>query len=185
MKFDCVKVTGKVDYVRSVTSMNGGYKANVSIDGSVIPNLQMTNKLYEELETGENVTLYGIFKNDKDKEKNTGVLYGLANQGGNKFFAKNLRFSVPLVILITAVIAAAFVFVAGWCASLFLVAWLFGKEFDGLYSLTTNLAIVEAALAGGFFVWRAWLMLKATSNPEAWATMDAATLSSRFSKFYK
>lgn len=185
MKFDCVKVTGKVDYVRSVTPMNGGYKADVSINGSVIPKLQMTTKLYEELEAGEDVTLYGIFKNEKDKEKNTGVLYGLANQGGNKFFATSMRFSVPLVILITAVIAAAIVFVAGWCASLFLVAWLFGKEFDGLYTLTTNLAIAEAALVGGFFVWRAWLMLKSTSNPEAWANMDAATLSSRFSKFYK
>ncbi len=54
MKFDCVKVTGKIDYVRSVTPKNGGYTATVSIDGAVIPKLQMTNKLYEELEVGEN-----------------------------------------------------------------------------------------------------------------------------------
>lgn len=62
MKFDCVKVSGKVDYVRSVDRMNGGHKAKVSIDGAVIPNLQVSNKLYEELEAGESVTLYGLFK---------------------------------------------------------------------------------------------------------------------------
>ncbi|MGY2275953.1 hypothetical protein ACW9IW_32325, partial [Pseudomonas azotoformans] len=65
MKFDCVKVSGKVDYVRSVDRMNGGHKAKVSIDGAVIPNLQVSNKLYEELEVGESVTLYGLFKRNK------------------------------------------------------------------------------------------------------------------------
>jgi len=69
MKFDCVKVSGKIDYVRSVDRMNGGHKAKVSIDGAVIPNLQVSNKLYEELEVGENVTLYGLFKRSNDKEK--------------------------------------------------------------------------------------------------------------------
>lgn len=184
MKFDCLKVSGKLDYVRSETSMPGGFKANVSIDGAVIPNLQMTNKLYEELEVGENVTLYGIFKNEKDKTKNTGVLYGLANQSGNKFFAKNLRFSVPMLMFVTAIIASAFTFVAGWFASLIPAAWLFGTD-DGFYWLVTYFAIGEAALVGGFFVWRAWVMLSATSDPEAWAVSDPATLSKRFSKFHK
>ncbi|WWL45125.1 hypothetical protein V5O39_04010 [Pseudomonas parakoreensis] len=69
MKFDCVKVSGKVDYVRSVDRMNGGHKATVSIDGAVIPNLQVSNKLYEELEVGESVTLYGLFKRNNEKKK--------------------------------------------------------------------------------------------------------------------
>lgn len=184
MKFDCLKVSGKLDYVRAETSMSGGFQANVSIDGAVIPNLKMTNKLYEELEVGENVTLYGLFKNDKDKTKNSGVLYGLANQSGSKFFAKNLRLSVPMLLLVTGIVAAAFTFVAGWFASLFPVLWLFGDE-DGFFWLVTYFAIGEAALVGGFFIWRAWVMLSATSDPEAWASTDSATLSKRFSKFHK
>lgn len=49
--------------------MNGGYKAKVSIDGSVIPNLTLTNKIYEELEVGQNVTFYGMFKNSSKKKR--------------------------------------------------------------------------------------------------------------------
>ena len=49
MKFDCVKFSGKVDYVRHTDRISGGYKANVSINGAVIPKLQLTNKFYEEL----------------------------------------------------------------------------------------------------------------------------------------
>lgn len=69
MKFDCVKVSGKLDYVRSVIPTKGGYKAKLSIDGSVIPNLILTNKIYEELEVGQSVMLYGMFKNSSKKEK--------------------------------------------------------------------------------------------------------------------
>ncbi|PRN05326.1 hypothetical protein A0O30_08555 [Pseudomonas sp. LLC-1] len=184
MKFDCLKVSGKLDYVKSEVPTKGGYTAKVSIGGAVIPNLEITSKLYEELEVGENVTLYGIFKNGKDKDKNTGILYGLMNQSGNKFFATNLRFSVPMIILVAAVIAAAFTFVVGWFATLLPLAWIYVKA-DGFYTLLTNVAIAEAALVGGFFVRRAWVMLKATSEPEQWGEIDPATLSSRFSKYHK
>lgn len=184
MKFDCLKVSGNLDYIRSEVPTNGGYTAKVSIDGAVIPNLQITNKLYEELEVGERVTLYGIFKNSKDKEKNSGILYGVENQSGKKFFAKNLRFSVPMLILVAAVIASAFTFIVGWFATLFPLAWVYVKA-DGFYSLLTNIAIAEAALVGGFFVRRAWVVLKATSNPEAWGVIDPAGLAQRFSKYHK
>lgn len=69
MKFDCVKFSGKVDYVRSVNPISGGHKIKVSVDGAVIPNLQVSNKLYEELEAGETATLYGIFNRSKKKRK--------------------------------------------------------------------------------------------------------------------
>ncbi|EKT4456325.1 hypothetical protein QEM35_002489 [Pseudomonas putida] len=184
MKFDCLKVSGKLDYVRSEVPTKGGYTAKVSIGGAAIPNLEITNKLYEELEVGENVTLYGIFKNGKDKEKNSGILYGLQNQSGDKFFATNLRFSVPMIILVAAIIAAAFTFVVGWFATLLPLAWIYVKA-DGFYSLLTSIAIAEAALVGGFFVRRAWIMLKATSNPESWSMIEPGTLSNRFSKYHK
>ncbi|AVI82432.1 hypothetical protein XJ28_00985 [Pseudomonas syringae pv. tomato] len=57
MKFDCVKFAGKVDYVRSVSPINGGHKILVSIDGAVIPNLQVSNKLYEELDVTATVKM--------------------------------------------------------------------------------------------------------------------------------
>lgn len=185
MKFDCAKVSGKIDYVRSATPMSGGYKATVSIDGAVIPNLKLTNKLYEELEIGEQVTLYGIFKKSGNKEKNDGVLYGLEKQSGEKFFATNLRLLVPLMLVATAAFAFCFVFVAGWAASVFPVLYFFGKNNPNIMHDTTVFAIVEASLAALFFIWRAWVMFSATSNPESWDVIEPATLSNRFSKFYK
>lgn len=184
MKFDCAKVSGKLDYVRSVIPMKGGYKATVSIDGSVIPNLQLTSKLYEELEVGENVTLYGIFKNNSKKEKNLGILYGLQKQSGEKMFATQYRFMVPIILAVTAAIAFCMVFLVGWFPSLFAVIFFGGQDQNYMYN-TTVLTIVEAGLVALFFLWRAWVMFSATSNPESWDVIAPSTLSNRFSKFHK
>jgi hypothetical protein len=184
MKFDCVKFAGKVDYVRSVTPINGGHKIKVSIDGAVIPNLQVSSKLYEELEADESVTLYGIFNRSKKKEKNHGVLYGLATQRGEKIFDTSQRFKVPVAMTGFAVIAFCIMFVIGWVPTLFALGLLFGPDPD-VFSNATVLAAVEGAFAALFFLWRAQVMLSATANPEAWESIDPATLSSRFSKFHK
>lgn len=184
MNFDCVKVSGKVDYVRSVSRMNGAHKAKVSIDGSVIPNLQVSNKFYEELEVGESVTLYGLFKKHNDKEKNTGILYGLATQNGEKSFATQYRYQVPIFMIFSAAIAFCLTFVAGWAASIIPVLYLYGEKSDYMYT-TTVFAVVEAGLVAAFFLWRAWLMVSATSDPESWENIAPATLSSRFSKLHK
>lgn len=184
MKFDCVKVSGKVDYIRSVDPSNGGYKATVSIDGAVIPNLAMSNKLYEELDEGDNVTLYGIFNSSSKKEKNHGVLYGLEKQNGEKIFDTQQRFKVPLVLAVTAAIGFCMIFLVGWFPSLYALVFLFGRDQDLMYNATA-LATVEASLVALFFLWRAWVMINATTNPESWDTIEPATLSSRFSKFHK
>lgn len=184
MKFDCVKVSGKVDYIRSVNRINGAHKAKVSIDGAVIPNLQVLNKFYEELEVGENVTLYGLFKRSNDKEKNTGILYGLEKQNGEKSFATQYRYQVPIFMTFTAVVAFCLTFVAGWIASIFPVLYLYGENSDYMYT-TTVFAIIEASLVAAFFLWRAWLMFSSTANPESWEIIEPAALSSRFSKFHK
>lgn len=84
MKFDCVKFSGKVDYVRHTDRISGGYKANVSINGAVIPKLQLTNKLYDELEAGENVTLYGVFKNKRKKKKTTALYMDFRKRAAKK-----------------------------------------------------------------------------------------------------
>lgn len=184
MKFDCVKFAGKLDYVRSVTPITGGHKIKVSIDGAVIPNLQVSNKLYEELEANESVTLYGIFNRSKKKEKNHGVLYGLATQRGEKIFDTSQRLKVPVAMAGFAVIAFCMMFVVGWIPSLYALGFLFGPAPD-VISNATVLAIVEGSLAALFFLWRGWVMLSATANPEAWEPIEPATLSSRFSKFHK
>lgn len=185
MKFDCVKVSGKLDFIRSVDPMNGGYKVKVSIDDAVIPNLQVSSKLYEELEVGESVTLYGIFKRSGNKEKNVGVLYGLAKQNGEKMLATHYRYQVPMFLVVTAVIAFCLAFVAGWFISIFPVLMLFGKDNPNFMYTTTVFAVIEAGMVAAFFLWRAWVMFTATSDPEAWESIAPATLSSRFSKLHK
>lgn len=185
MKFDCVKVSGKLDFIRSVDPMNGGYKVKVSIEDAVIPNLQVSKKLYEELEVGESITLYGMFKRSKDKEKNSGILYGLAKQNGEKMFATHYRYQVPIFMAFTAVIAFCLAFVAGWIASLFPVLMLFGKDNPNFMYTTTVFAVIEAGMVAAFFLWRAWIMFNATSDPESWETIAPAALSSRFSKSHK
>lgn len=184
MKFDCAKVSGKVDYVRSVSRMDGGYKATVSIDGAVIPELKMSHKIYEELEAGESVILYGIFKNSSKKEKNSGVLYGLQTESGNKIFETKYRFQIPMFLAVAAAIAFCMVFLVGWFPSVIALIFLFGQDQNYLHNGTV-LTTVEASLAALFFLWRAWVMFSATAEPEAWKVIAPTVLSSRFSKFHK
>lgn len=186
MKFDCAKVSGKVDYVRSVNPISGGYKANISIDGSVIPQLRMTGRMYEELEEGESITLYGIFRNSKKKIKNDGVIYGIGKASGEKMFDTQFRYQVPLYLSFYAALAFVIVFILGFFPSIFLSAALFhNASVAEAMSNTAMLATIEGCIAGAFFLWRAWVMVKSTSNPETWEVMSPATLSSRFSKFHK
>jgi len=185
MKFDCVKVAGKIDYIRSVNPLpGGGYKAKISVDDAVIPNLKMSSKIYEELEAGEEVTLYGIFNHSKKKEKNHGVIYGVKKQSGEKIFDTNQRFKVPVAMAGFAAIAFCLVFVVGWVPTLFALGLLFGPNPDA-FSNATVLATVEGSLAGLFFLWRAKVMLSATANPDNWKSIEPATISGRFSKFHK
>ncbi|KAF0251855.1 hypothetical protein GN299_26520 [Pseudomonas putida] len=183
IKFDCTKVSGKVDYVKVVNQMSKGVRANVSLDGHVIPNMQMETEFFEELDAGDQVTLYTIFKNSKQRDKNFGVLYGLKKSDGKKAFATQYRWQVPLTLAVYAVIAFCVVFVIGWPVTVALL------RFSGLFmpSMTevTTIALVEASLAGGFFLWGAWKMINCTADAEAWKTMDPASLSGRFSKLYK
>lgn len=60
IKFDCAKVSGKLDYVKVTDRMSKGLKATVSLDGQKIPNIQMETEFYEELNEGDDVTLYAI-----------------------------------------------------------------------------------------------------------------------------
>lgn len=186
MKFECAKFSGKVDNIGFARPMKGGYKLTLKVDGEVIPNLVVPSKFYEELEVGQQVTLFGMFRNSKKKEKNEGVLYGMKAEGGRAKFATDMRLGVPAMLALYACLAFCLMFVVGWAASLALVAG-FSSEYNpgAIMNTTTVFALVEASLAGLFFLWRAWVIFSKTSNPEAWETITPAVLSSRFSKFHK
>lgn len=180
IKFDCAKVSGKLDYVNVTQRMNKGLKATVSLDGQKIPNLQLETDFYESLNEGESVTLYTIVKNSKHKEKNFGVLYGFENGDGVKKFATNYRWQVPLYLMFYAIVAFAIVFVVGWPLTGYLMMYLHLAT----ASVVTTLALIEAGLAGGFFLHAAWRMFNCTSDPQSWMVMEPATLASRFSKLH-
>jgi hypothetical protein len=185
IKFDCAKVSGKLDYVKVTNRMSKGLKTIVSIDGNKIPNIQMETEFFEELNEGDNVTLYTILRNSKDKEKNIGVLYGIGNGRGFKNFATKYRWQVPAYFLFYAILAFGVVFIAGWPISYILVSFFNLAEPGAGIPQVTTWAVVEASLAAAFFLHAAWRMLNATADPESWMTMDPATLSSRFSKLHK
>jgi len=183
IKFDCAKVSGKLDYVKVTDRMSKGLKATVSLDGQKIPNIQMETEFYEELNEGDDVTLYAIVKNSKKKEKNFGVLYGFENSKGVRDFATKYRWQVPSYLAFYAMIAFAVVFVLGWFATVF-VGYFLG--FRGVeISQITTWALVEGGLAAAFFLHAAWRMVKCTSDPQSWVVMAPAALASRFSKLHK
>lgn len=69
MKFEGAKFSGKVDNIGFARPMRGSYRLTLKIDGEVIPNLVVPGKFYEELEFGQQVTMFGTFRNSKKKEK--------------------------------------------------------------------------------------------------------------------
>ncbi|HDS1047400.1 MULTISPECIES: hypothetical protein [Pseudomonas] len=183
IKFDCAKVSGKLDYVRVTDRMSKGLKATISLDGQKIPNIQMETEFYEELNEGDDVTLYAIVKNSKMKEKNFGVLYGFENSNGVRSFATKYRWQVPFHLSFYAMIAFAVVFVLGWFANVYVGRFLDITDVE--LSQITKLAVVEGGLAAAFFLHAAWRMVKCTADPQSWMVMEPAVLATRFSKLHK
>lgn len=184
IKFDCTKVSGKIDSVKVTGRMTKGYKTLITLNGSKLPNIQMEPEFFEELNPGDEVTLYTIYKNSNKKEKNMGVLYGYRKEGAKSKFATKYRWTVPTMMIFFAALAFCLVFVVGWPVSLYLIYFLGIGTGNGL-SQITSFALVEACLAAGFYLWGAWKMLSVTADPEAWQVIDPQTLSSRFSKLDK
>lgn len=184
IKFDCTKVTGKIDSVKVTDHMTKGYKTLITVDGNKLPNIQMESDFFEELNSGDEVTLYTICKNSNKKEKNFGVLYGYKKIGEKSNFATKYRWTVPAMMIFYAILAFCLVFVIGWPVSASLLALTGMGNHTGI-SQITHYAFVEACLAGAFYLWGAWKMLSMTADPEAWQAIDPQTLSSRFSKLDK
>lgn len=184
-KFDCVKVSGKLDYVKVKSDHGDSYKSVISMDGQVLPNLTLSKKMYEEIDAGETVTLYGLFKNSANKEKNSGIVYGLQKENGAKTFATHIRFTVPILMVFYAVLAFCVGFPIGWLVSIVPMMSFIGGQHPMIMEYTSILALLEAVLAALFFLWAGWNMLQKTSDPEAWKVIGPAELSGRFSKLHK
>ena len=184
IKFDCTKVSGKIDSVKVTGRMTKGYKTLITLNGSKLPNIQMEPEFFEELNPGEEVTLYTICKNSNKKEKNMGVLYGYKKEGEQSKFATKYRWTVPSMMIFFAALAFCLVFIVGWPVSAALLA-LTGMGNQTGMSQITHYAFVEACLAAGFYLWAAWKMLSVTADPEGWQMIDPQALSSRFSKLDK
>ena len=62
-KFDCRQVTGVIETLHVSSTEQGTVTAYMVIDGQVLPKVLLPGKIYEELDKGQRVTLYGIFTN--------------------------------------------------------------------------------------------------------------------------
>lgn len=99
-------------------------------------------------------------------------------------FDTNQRLKVPVAMTGFAAIAFCIMFVVGWVPTLFALGFLFGPS-PNIFENATVLAIVEGGLVALFFLWRAWVMLSNTANPDSSQAIEPAALSTRFSKLHK
>ena len=120
-KFDCRQVTGVIEKVRVTATEQGTVTAHVTIDGKVLPNLLLPGKIYEEMEPGQRVTLYGFFTKKKNKMENKGTIYAMKDEKGLLIAAKELQFKVPILIMVSAIPLMILTFVIGCFASPYLI----------------------------------------------------------------
>ena len=186
IRFDCRQVTGVIEKPRVIATQQGTVTARIVIDGQVLPNVLLPGKVFEEIEAGERVTLYGIFTKKKDKTENKAIIYAAKGSNGKLVAAKQYRIKVPILIIAAAVPLMVAVVVAGCFISPYPIHLLTGSvDPDYLVPATFKAAAWEGVAAGLFMVGCAINFIMKSSQPESWAVIDAATLSQRFSKAFK
>lgn len=186
IKFDCRQVTGVIEKVRVTTTEQGTVTAHVTIDGQVLPNLLLPGKVYEEMEPGQRVTLYGFCTKKKNKMENKGTIYAMKGENGLLIAAKELQFKVPILIMVSAIPLMILTFVIGCFASPYLIYLVTGSEDpDYLVPTTFIWAFWEGIAAGVFMIGCAINFLKKSNDLESWAPIGVAELSQRFSKALK
>lgn len=186
IKFDCRQVTGVIERVHVTATEQGTVTAHMTIDGQVLPNLLLPGKVYEEMEPGQRVTLYGFFTKKKDKMQNKGTIYAMKGESGLLIAAKELQFKVPILIMVSAIPLMILTFVIGCFASPYLIYLVTGSEDpDYLVPTTFIWALWEGIIAGLVMVGFAINFIRKSNDPESWATIGIAELSQRFSKAFK
>lgn len=180
------KVSGNIKEPTVRNYDGSGVKAKIELDGQIIPNLSLSNTMYDAVESDQNVTIYGFMRNSKNKTKNQGFVYRIKKDNGETLTWSKLRFLVPLMLVGFAVLAFCLVFVLGWAASIIPVAMMIGNDdTDAVLYYTTVFATIEAVLAALFFVGCGAALFLKTADPESWPAVKPSELSSRFSKVHK
>lgn len=186
IRFDCRQVTGVIEKPRVIATEQGTVTARIVIDGQVLPNVLLPGKIFEEIEAGERVTLYGIFTKKKDKTENKAIIYAIKGSSGKLVAAKQYQIKVPVLMLVAAVPLMIAVAVAGCFISPYPIHLITGSVAPGyLVPATFKAAAWEGVAAGVFMFGCAINFIRKSSQPESWAVIDAVTLSQRFSKAFK
>jgi hypothetical protein len=186
IRFDCRQVTGVIEKPRVIATQEGTVNARIVIDGQVLPNVLLPGKIFEEIEAGERVTLYGIFTKKKDKTDNKAIIYAVKGSNGKLVAARQFQIKVPILIVAAAVPLMVAVAAAGCFLSPYPIHLVSGSiDPDYLVRTTFVWAFWEGILAGLVMVGLAINWIRMSIDPESWAVIDAATLSQRFSKAFK
>lgn len=185
-KFDCRQVTGVIETLHVSSTEQGTVTAYMVIDGQVLPKVLLPGKIYEELDKGQRVTLYGIFTKKKDKMENKAVIYAMKGESGTLVAAREYQIKVPILILVSAIPVMILTFIIGCFASPYFIYLLTGSENpDYLVPTTFVWAFWEGIISGLVMVGFAINFIRKSNDPEGWAPIGIAELSQRFSKAFK
>lgn len=186
IRFDCRQVTGVIEKPRVIATEQGVMTARIVIDGQVLPNVLLPGMIFEEIEAGERVTLYGLFTKKKDKTANTATIYAMKGENGKLVAARQYQIKVPVMLMVYAVPLMILAFIAGCFLSPYPIHLVSGSvDPDYLVRTTFVWAFWEGILAGLVMVGIAVNWIRMSNDPESWAAIDAASLSQRFSKAFK
>ncbi|NIF29335.1 hypothetical protein F3J44_23585 [Pantoea sp. Tr-811] len=185
-KFDCRQVTGVIETLHVSSTEQGTVTAYMVIDGQVLPKVLLPGKIYEELDKGQRVTLYGIFTKKKDKMENQAVIYAMKTPAGRLVAARQYQVKVPIMIILAAFPLMLVAFIAGCVIFPYPIVWLTGHETAAyVMPATIKSAVVLSVLSGLFMIGCAINFIRKSNDPEGWAPIGIAELSQRFSKAFK
>ncbi|MFG0859222.1 hypothetical protein [Pseudomonas sp. CJQ_13] len=184
MFVDCLKMSGKLDDIQVFKNESDGVQVIMKIDGVVVPNIIVPTSLFEELDKGKHYDFYGFYKKSKDKTKNTGIIYAIKPDGGSIQTVPRLRIGVPLMMTVTAAIAAVMAYVLTWVVAILPIAKNAPSVSEGFLEVH-HLALWIGALPIVFFALCAWNFLRKSGNLAVWPATAPSVVIERFSKLHK
>lgn len=184
MFVDCLKMSGNIDDIRVFKKNSDDVEVILKIDGVIVPNIEVPMSLFEELDRGKHYELYGIYKKSKDKTKNKGIIYAIKPQDGSIRTVTKLRFGVPLMMSVSAAIAAVLAYILTWVIAILPMAKSAPSVSEAFVEIH-HLALCIGALPVIFVAFCAWNFLRKTSNLAEWPATAPSVIVERFSKLHK
>lgn len=188
IKTDYLKFAGRLDNIRVDQQTHpDNLHVTMTIDGVIIPNLQMPTRIYEDIEAGGHYDFYGLFNHSKNKSNNKGYVYAVKPADGEMIEVPSIRYGVQIYTFFSGALAAGLVLVVTWVLYFFGIGYTFRKSLtlDELLPLTTYSAFATAFLVLAFFLVNSFKMFKKTAVLDTWDSITPANLSSRFSKLHR